>query len=265
MVNVLTCCASGRFILTDLLHSEYAQDFSDFRRLQKPISKTASFCRFCGKKQPASQTPPAAQGYTPAQQTPPAAQGYTPAQQTPLAAQGYTPAQQVPPAAQGYTPAQQTLPVKRPVNPPQTPGKVTAADFDQTSVIPAASPAPNETIRPDAYQKQLVPGGGGKQYPVLKRLKTGESAQVNKDIFRIGTVPGVCDWAISGNSSISHIHAAIFARDGKYYLIDQGSHGQGSTNGTFFNNERLPVGLPQELSDQSVFRLADEEFIFSGN
>ena len=80
--------------------------------------------------------------------------------------------------------------------------------------------------------------------------------------FLIGTAAGRCDWLISGNPAISHIHAEIICREGRYYLLDRGTENRGSTNGTCFFGERLLPGVPQELSEDCLIRLADEAFSF---
>ena len=95
---------------------------------------------------------------------------------------------------------------------------------------------------------------------VLTRVRTGERVTVGKELFRIGTAEGYCDWVISGNSSISHIHADILSKDGKFFLTDRGSYNRGSTNGTYYQGIRLLPGVERELQDGTSFYLADEEF-----
>ncbi|MGB9643093.1 MAG: FHA domain-containing protein [Candidatus Ratteibacteria bacterium] len=62
---------------------------------------------------------------------------------------------------------------------------------------------------------------------------------------------------------VSRRHAVIQFIDGKYYIIDIGNNGKGSSHGTFINNERIMPGIKCELKNGDRIRFAEVECLFS--
>ena len=91
----------------------------------------------------------------------------------------------------------------------------------------------------------------------LRRVKTGETADVNKQVFRIGRLPDRVDFALRDNPAVGRTHADIILRDNNYYIYDNNS-----LNGTFVNGQRIPAMQETPLSDRCTFRIADEDFEF---
>lgn len=92
-------------------------------------------------------------------------------------------------------------------------------------------------------------------YPKLTRQKTQEVIEVNKDTFIIGKGKA-SDYIVSDNSAISRSHLTVITKDGRYYVSDNGS-----TNHTYINDEELVPQTEYEISDGTVVKIADEEFV----
>lgn len=96
-------------------------------------------------------------------------------------------------------------------------------------------------------------------FPIFERKNTGESVEINKNIFTIGK-ENESDFIVSNNKAISRRHAVIEKINGNYYLTDKKS-----TNHTYLNGEILEPERAYVLSDNDNIRIADEEFIFFFN
>lgn len=95
--------------------------------------------------------------------------------------------------------------------------------------------------------------------PTLLRKKTGETARVEKDQFKLGRSEQRADFCIRNNRGISNIHAAIIRENNRYYLKD--NH---STNGTYVEGEKiLDSTTLVPLHNGTVIQLYDEDFIFN--
>ncbi len=94
-------------------------------------------------------------------------------------------------------------------------------------------------------------------YPVITRLRTGEQREIDRESFLVGKESS-CNFCIGDNRAVSRRHALIEKKAGVYYITDQNS-----TNHTWVNDEQLKGGVPYELSDQSLIRMADEEFKYT--
>lgn len=92
----------------------------------------------------------------------------------------------------------------------------------------------------------------------LIRATTKEVVVVDKPIFKIGAEANAVDFCVSGNKSVSRVHASILTKEGNCYLIDHAS-----TNHTFLNGMLLSSNVETLLKDGDVIRLANEEFIFT--
>lgn len=96
--------------------------------------------------------------------------------------------------------------------------------------------------------------------PTLTRKTTGESVQINKQVFCIGKADYGVDYKVTGNKSISRRHAYITSINGTHYLRDNNS-----TNHTFLNGTQVYSNVDVAIPDNSVIRLSNEEFIFRIN
>lgn len=96
--------------------------------------------------------------------------------------------------------------------------------------------------------------------PTLTRKTTGESVQINKQVFCIGKADQGVDYKVTGNKSISRRHAYITSINGTHYLRDNNS-----TNHTFLNGTQVYSNVDVTIPDNSVIRLSNEEFIFRIN
>ena len=80
-------------------------------------------------------------------------------------------------------------------------------------------------------------------FPIFERKNTGESVEINKNIFTIGK-ENESDFIVSNNKAISRRHAVIEKINGNYYLTDKKS-----TNHTYLNGEILEPERAYVLSD----------------
>lgn len=96
--------------------------------------------------------------------------------------------------------------------------------------------------------------------PVLIRTGTGESVQIDKQVFCIGKADQGVDYKVTGNKSISRRHAYITSINGVNYLRDNNS-----TNHTFLNGTQVYSNMDVIIPDNSIIKLSNEEFIFRSN
>lgn len=110
----------------------------------------------------------------------------------------------------------------------------------------------------------LDPGNGettvlGSSSAILKRIGTHEEIQITKPVFIIGKQKNKVDYCISGNESVSRVHAIISNKGGTFYIKDKNS-----LNGTYINGESIGKGQEVELKNGDKIKLADVEFVFYG-
>lgn len=91
---------------------------------------------------------------------------------------------------------------------------------------------------------------------ILVRRKTQETINVSKNVFRIGKLPGECDYVISDNSVISKRHASIYRKESIYFVGDDGSKNHTYVNGVMVLSNQI------ELHNGDVLKLANEDFEF---
>ena len=91
----------------------------------------------------------------------------------------------------------------------------------------------------------------------LIRVDSGKRIQIDKKDFVIGKEKSKVDYCISGDTTVSRVHALIRNIGGKYYIEDQAS-----TNYSFYEGKQIPEYKPVYLEDGSRFRLSDVEFEF---
>ena len=103
----------------------------------------------------------------------------------------------------------------------------------------------------------MLGAGGGRSSAKLVRIKTGENINLNRSEFTIGKDKTKVNYCISGDSSISRVHAKITVSGGEYMVSDMRS-----TNGTFVNGMKVEPGrpVPLKIGDKVVF--SEEEFEF---
>lgn len=91
----------------------------------------------------------------------------------------------------------------------------------------------------------------------LRRTKTGEISNIDKQLFSVGTAED-CDLCITGNRFVSRIHADIIVCGDRCYIVDRGS-----TNKTFVNGEVVILEQEVEVFSGTKIMFADEEFILN--
>lgn len=94
---------------------------------------------------------------------------------------------------------------------------------------------------------------------ILKRIGTHEEIKITKPVFTIGKQKNKVDYCISGNESVSRVHATISIKDDAFYIKDKNS-----LNGTYINGDSIGKGQEVELKNGDKIKLADVEFMFYG-
>ncbi len=119
------------------------------------------------------------------------------------------------------------------------------AGIFETTVLTADDP---NLMAVNSYKKII---------PTLTRYRTGESVKINRNSFIIGSAKEMVDYCIQYNPGISRTHICIMKFADGYYVNDLDT-----TNGTYVNDMKVESGRYVKLSDKSVIKMADEEFIF---
>lgn len=78
---------------------------------------------------------------------------------------------------------------------------------------------------------------------------------LDRDELVIGKKAGLVDVVIPFNKMISRKHCQITRRDGKCFIIDEGS-----ANGTYINGERIVTKKAYQVKQGDIIRLADSNF-----
>lgn len=121
----------------------------------------------------------------------------------------------------------------------------------------------NSSYSPEADSVTTVLSGGdsiNSGSPVIIRKSTGEVIEINKQVFCIGKADRGVDYKITGNKSISRRHAYITSINGVNYLRDNNS-----TNHTYLNGSQVYSNMDVVITDNSLIRFSNEEFIFKAN
>ena len=110
-----------------------------------------------------------------------------------------------------------------------------------------------------------VPGTGNKSKEddvyapaTLLRVSNNERKLISGNMLRIGRQRDAVDFYVSGNKSVSHVHADIIKKNDKYYICDMNSK-----NHTYLNGMELVSGREYQLHTNDRIRLSNEEFVFS--
>lgn len=91
----------------------------------------------------------------------------------------------------------------------------------------------------------------------LVRRSNGESFIISSDTFVIGKERARVNCCISGNNTISRVHATILRKTDGYYIIDNDS-----TNKTYINGSHIPALFEFRLNSGDIIKLSNEEFDF---
>jgi pSer/pThr/pTyr-binding forkhead associated (FHA) protein len=111
--------------------------------------------------------------------------------------------------------------------------RVLSAVWAELRPAPAGGPAPTPARAPSAGR-----GPATKLRVLAPAAAKGTSYDVGDEVT-VGRAAG-CGISLSGDSTVSQLHARLFRRDGRLYVEDLGS-----TNGTFVNGKA--IGKPTEL------------------
>ena len=128
--------------------------------------------------------------------------------------------------------------------------KVDKSGSDNPSIVEDESSAPTVFLTNNNYVAYL--------YPKLLRKKTNETVYISKSAYRIGKEKSNVDYCISNNSAISRLHAIIYCKEGRYYIVDTLS-----TNHTFVNGKIITSNQNYELLNGDIITLANEDFEFT--
>jgi len=91
------------------------------------------------------------------------------------------------------------------------------------------------------------------RYTLLKK-GSGEKVEIDKDVFTIGRIN--CDYTIRDNSKISRKHATIMLKDGRCFVVDNGSK-----NKTFVNGEAIEPNVEVEVREYDEIAFYDVCFV----
>lgn len=92
----------------------------------------------------------------------------------------------------------------------------------------------------------------------IVRTKTNEKIMLDKPITRIGRDRPDVDYCVNDNTNVGHLHASIYVKNTGYFIVDHNSK-----NHTYVNGELIESGKETRLMNNSVIRVADEEFKFT--
>lgn len=130
--------------------------------------------------------------------------------------------------------------------PPHTPAVPADNTFeDQKTVI-------RHTAPPE------VPVAAVKKSAVLVRRSSGEEIVIDKEQFIIGKERAKVDYCVTGNRTVSRVHAMIFRRDDGFYIQDNNS-----TNRTFINGTPIQPMTEIKINVGDEIRLSDENFVLT--
>ena len=121
----------------------------------------------------------------------------------------------------------------------------------------AKKPEPVQEVKKPEPVKESTPAE--QPAPKLTRRSNGETFSVNKPVFKLGKERAKVDFCITGNKTVSRVHATLYVRGGECFVQDNNS-----TNRTFVNGEPIAVQTEIKLKKGDVLKLSNEEFDFIG-
>lgn len=102
-----------------------------------------------------------------------------------------------------------------------------------------------------------IPPTVGLRTSTIQRLAKNTTINISHYPFTIGRKAEFCDFALEDNPYVSKRHVTILLRHNQTYIRDNGS-----ANGTFLNDKRLPANTEVELQSGATFWIGNEEFAF---
>lgn len=235
--------------------------------------------------------PPAPQTAAPAQETAPQAapaqeekqpevqqpaQAATPVQETAPQAAPVQEEKKPEPVKEEAKPAVQPAPIPQP-EPVNAPPVIHADEAKVVEIKAPEAPAQEEAKKPEVKQPEPVQETKQPEPEVKKpepvqetkpavqpapkfvRRSNGESFSVDKPVFKLGKERAKVDFCITGNKTVSRVHATLYVRGGECFVQDNNS-----TNRTFVNGEPIAVQTEIKLKKGDVLKLSNEEFEFVG-
>ena len=99
----------------------------------------------------------------------------------------------------------------------------------------------------------------GSANAMITRLSNGEKVVVADSVFKIGKEKSYVNYCVTGNATVSRIHAQIEFDQGQYYLVDKKS-----MNKSFIQGVQTPMEPEKRypLHNGDHFKLSNEEFVF---
>lgn len=110
----------------------------------------------------------------------------------------------------------------------------------------------------DGSVKLSEKGGVSLRRASLTRMSNNERKEITGDLFRMGRQKGSVDYVITGNKCISHVHADIIRKNGKYFITDLNSK-----NHTRINGKEITSGKEYPIHSGDHIFLSNEEFLFT--
>jgi len=153
---------------------------------------------------------------------------------------------------------------------------LTPSEFPGQNVPAAQNSLINSAGGSSDYENHTIIFGGGKDYSStillgsetadkgtvfpcarITRQRTGQSMEIHKDVFHLGSASNYTDFYIGDNPAVTAAHADIFLNEGNYYISDRNS-----LNHTFVNGRMLAAGENVRLENGDIVLLANEAFEF---
>ncbi len=127
----------------------------------------------------------------------------------------------------------------------------------QEKINPKNKTSKREIITEMSFDTELLDDKTA--YLLSKKAGTVERIAINKNIFKIGRMPGKVDY-ISDNIAVGKIHGEIRKNEDKYYVVDLNSR-----NGTYLNGNKLNSNDLYEIKNDDTIVFANSEFTFLYN
>lgn len=95
-----------------------------------------------------------------------------------------------------------------------------------------------------------------KKLKIYLARKNGEKIEISKSQFKVGRKTELCDYSVSGNKTISRVHAILNIVDGQHLFIFDNN----SLNKVFLNGKSIDPMVNTELHNGDVVRMGSERF-----
>ncbi len=137
------------------------------------------------------------------------------------------------------------------------PGETDIFGDDNSDTIPVSELVEDE-IGTSVLGETCCLGVGNTTKITLTRVRTNETIQVNKSVFRVGSGSQNVEYRVSDNRAVSRIHAVFTTYNGKCFVKDNNS-----TNSTYVNGEKLVPAKEHQLENDDRITIADEVFVYN--